>query len=233
MPTLRSAMAPSQDMGRRAHRKHVTRLELLAAGRQLFGEQGLYDCRIEDLTRHAGVAKGTIYGYFESKQELMKAVVSSGFDELLGKVQRETRDARDRGETIEAAVGAHLAFLRENPDLMRIFHQVRGLLKYHRPEARPLRRVLQDYLAGLAQLLARPGTADALPGDLALECATALFGSVSGIASLITSLAEPAPRAFDTPEITAGVIALVLSMAGEPAPPAHKRASHPRTSRST
>ena len=44
--------------GRREHRKRVTRRELLVAGRKLFGDEGLYESRIEDLTRHAGIAKG-------------------------------------------------------------------------------------------------------------------------------------------------------------------------------
>jgi AcrR family transcriptional regulator len=229
MPSARTPVVTPQEMGRREHRKHVTRLELLAAGRQLFGEQGLYDCRIEDLTRHAGIAKGTIYGYFESKEELMKAVVATGFDEMLGKVHRETAQARDRRETVARAAQAHLEFLRANPDLMRIFHQVRGLLKYKRPEGRPLRRVLQGYLSGLAQVLARPGAPDALEPGVALECATAMLGSVSGISSLVTSLGDPVPRPFDTPQIAAAVTELVMTIAGGPGPGAPAQGAPRRT----
>jgi AcrR family transcriptional regulator len=197
--------------GRREQRKHVTRRELLAAGRKLFGERGLYESRIEDLSRHAGVAKGTLYGYFPGKAALIEAVVSSGFAELLVHVHRRTEDARTRREVSERLVDAHLEFFEENPDLMRIFHQVRGLLKFDRPEGRPLRRVLKSYVSALARVLARKPAGSGRPRRLDLETATLLFGAVSGVASTRAALADGIPRDFRSAATNRALAALVLA----------------------
>lgn len=197
--------------GRREHRKHVTRRDLLAAGRSLFGEQGLYESRIEDLSSRAGIAKGTLYGYFGNKAELIEAVVSAGFSELLGHVHREAQGARTYRESVARVVDAHLAFFEENPDLMRIFHQVRGLLKFDRPEGRRLRAVLAKYLAGLGHVLAlnRP----ALRGreKAMLETATLLFGATSGVCSTRRSLGGRVNGELRSPATRRALEALVIA----------------------
>lgn len=208
-PSRRSpGEAPAR--GRREQRKRVTRRELLTAGRRLFGEKGLYESRVEDLSRQAGIAKGTLYGYFANKEELIEAVVAGGFSELLGFAHREAQGARSHAEVVARLVRAHFAFFEENPDLMRVFHQVRGLLKFDRREGLALRRVLANYLAGLAHLLAlhRPARGG---GDAELlTTATLLFGAVSGISSMRASLAGSVPRLGPSPTIHA-LVALVTS----------------------
>lgn len=48
---------------------------ILEAGFELFSENGFADTRLDDIARRAGVAKGTLYLYFDSKEELFKKVV--------------------------------------------------------------------------------------------------------------------------------------------------------------
>jgi TetR/AcrR family fatty acid metabolism transcriptional regulator len=180
--------------GRREHRKNLTRRELLAAGRRLFAEKGLYDSRIEDLSRQAGIAKGTLYLYFANKEELIEAVVTNGFNELLGHVHRTAQDAATREDAVSRVAEAHLEFFAENPDLMRIFHQVRGLLKFNEFESRSLRGVLSKYLTGLAQVLALHPAARAPRGLNDLEVAKLLFGSISGVASVRASMNGRTPE---------------------------------------
>lgn len=196
--------------GRREQRKHVTRLELLSAGRRLFGEQGLYESRIEDLSRHAGVAKGTLYGYFANKDELIEAVVAAGFDELRKHVRSETHGARDHAELVHRIAEAHLGFFERNPDLTRIFHQVRGLLKFERHVDDPLRRQLAAYLASLAEMLAGPESARRGARQESLERATLLFGAVSGIVSTRKAIGAAAPSARRTRATTRAIAALIL-----------------------
>jgi AcrR family transcriptional regulator len=202
--------APSA-VGRREHRKSVTRRELLAAGRKLFGEQGLYDSRIEDLTRHAGIAKGTLYGYFGNKEELMAAVVTSALDELLGHVHRGAGAARTYPERLECVVQAHLDFYDANPDLMLILHQVRGLLKFDRPEGAALRPLLARYLAELGRVVSSQAPGARQDERDALESATVLFGAVSGVASIRAALSGPVPRASRPRATARAIVALVLA----------------------
>jgi len=203
-PAVQSPLPP----GRREERKRLTRRELLAAGRKLFSEEGLYESRIEDLARDAGIAKGTLYGYFASKQELMEAVVAAGFSELLGYVHREAQDARSHPDLVARVAEAHLAFFEENPDLLRVFHQVRGLLKFNHPDARGLRRVMAGYLAALAHVLALRPRAGRRGGPNDLAAATLLFGAVSGILSTRAALAGALPR-HRSSATTRALVALV------------------------
>ena len=56
-------------------RKDARPQELLEAALDLFVERGYAATRLEDVARRAGVSKGTLYLYYENKEELFKAVV--------------------------------------------------------------------------------------------------------------------------------------------------------------
>lgn len=60
---------------KRERRKEARPGELLAAALELFVEKGFAATRAEEVARRAGVSKGTLFLYFSSKEELLKAVV--------------------------------------------------------------------------------------------------------------------------------------------------------------
>jgi TetR/AcrR family fatty acid metabolism transcriptional regulator len=197
--------------GRREYRKHATRRELLTAGRSLFGERGLHESRIEDLTRRVGIGKGTLYGYFASKEALIQAVATAGYEELLGQVRARVRGARGTSDLLARVVRAHLDFYGENPDLMRLFQQAGGGVKSGHPERQTLRRALDDYLGGLAGALALSGGAGRWDARQRREVARLLFGAVSGVASVRPSHV-PVSRAHGTTDsVTRALVALLLS----------------------
>ena len=68
---LAPAVAPS-----RQRRKEARPQELLDAALELFGEKGFAATRTDDVAERAGVSKGTLYLYYPSKEELLKAVIS-------------------------------------------------------------------------------------------------------------------------------------------------------------
>jgi AcrR family transcriptional regulator len=65
-------------------RKDARPQELLAAAIDLFVERGFASTRLEDVARRAGVSKGTLYLYFENKEELFKAVVRNNIVPVIG-----------------------------------------------------------------------------------------------------------------------------------------------------
>jgi AcrR family transcriptional regulator len=200
--------------GRRERRKQLTRRELLDAGRRLFGDKGLYESRIEDLTRRAGIAKGTIYGYFANKDRLMEAVVASGLRDLLSHVRAGAQRGRTRTEVMARVAEAHLSFFEQNPDLLRILHQVRGLLMFNRPEGRRLRPLLVEYLAGLGPLLAVRERGARTRPRADLERATLLFGAASGIASTRVSRGAAVRDASASRATVRGLVALLVTFEG-------------------
>jgi TetR/AcrR family transcriptional regulator len=49
--------------------------QILDAALEIFGQQGLANARLEDIAKRAGVSKGTVYLYFENKEELFREVI--------------------------------------------------------------------------------------------------------------------------------------------------------------
>ena len=59
-------------------RKEARPEEITAAALDLFVERGFANTRLADVASRAGISKGTLYLYFENKEELFKAVVREG-----------------------------------------------------------------------------------------------------------------------------------------------------------
>lgn len=56
---------------------------ILEAALYLFAEKGYYATSIQEITKKAGISKGLLYNYFESKEALLRQIVINGFDELM------------------------------------------------------------------------------------------------------------------------------------------------------
>jgi len=67
----------------RQRRKEARPAELMAAALELFVEKGFVGTRLEDVAARAGVSKGTLYLYFDSKEALFKAVIREGIVPIL------------------------------------------------------------------------------------------------------------------------------------------------------
>ena len=66
-----------------ARRKDARPEEIIAAALDLFVERGFASTRLDDVAARAGVSKGTLYLYFENKEDLFKAVVRGNMLPLL------------------------------------------------------------------------------------------------------------------------------------------------------
>lgn len=109
--------APRTARGERTLRK------ILDAARDEFGERGFSDSSIVGITQRAGVALGTFYTYFDSKEALFQALVR----DMSGQVRDHVAPVlRSSTETIEGegkALEAFLRFAREHRDVYRIIDE--------------------------------------------------------------------------------------------------------------
>ncbi|WP_395393512.1 TetR/AcrR family transcriptional regulator [Novosphingobium sp. BL-8A] len=114
---LISAKTPRTERGRRTLRK------LLDAAAVEFGERGFHEASITGITQRAGTALGSFYTYFDSKDEIFRALV----DDLSGKVREAARDALREPlpalETEQAALTAFLQFARDHKEIYRIIDE--------------------------------------------------------------------------------------------------------------
>ena len=83
----------------RRRRKDERPSELIAAALDLFVERGFAATRLDDVAARAGVSKGTLYLYFESKEALFKAVIEEAIVPLLASA--EDVIANDQGTSID------------------------------------------------------------------------------------------------------------------------------------
>lgn len=83
----------------RKRRKEARPSELTAAALELFVEKGFAVTRLEDVAALAGVSKGTLYLYFDSKEALFKAVIQEGIVPVLA--EGEAIAARHVGSAFE------------------------------------------------------------------------------------------------------------------------------------
>jgi AcrR family transcriptional regulator len=111
------AKTPRTDRGRRTLRK------LLDAAAEEFGEKGFHEASVSSITRRAGVALGSFYTYFDSKDALFRALVA----DMSEKVRTSARSALHEGmgglEIERAALGAFLRFAAEHKEVYRIIDE--------------------------------------------------------------------------------------------------------------
>lgn len=75
-------------MGRKEREKLFRRQEILTAAAQLFSEKGFNNTTLEDIAARAEFGIGTIYNYFQSKEEIFRSIIQSIFDSNLDIVIR-------------------------------------------------------------------------------------------------------------------------------------------------
>lgn len=112
-----AAKAPRTARGERTLRK------ILDAAREEFGERGFSDSSIVGITQRAGVALGTFYTYFESKEALFQALVRDMSEQVRDTVGPTLREASDGLDGERRALEAFLRFAREHRDIYRIIDE--------------------------------------------------------------------------------------------------------------
>ncbi len=109
--------SPRTERGRRALRA------LLDAATQEFGARGFHATGITDITRRAGMALGSFYTYFPSKEGIFRAVVTDLSAQVKAQVAPHVATAPDALAKERAAFDHFLAFVRENQFIYRIIDE--------------------------------------------------------------------------------------------------------------
>jgi len=94
---------------RRATKRTATRARLLEAARALIGEGGFDAVTIAEVTERADVGFGTFYGYFESKDAVVRAVILDAMATLAEANDTLTRALDDPAEVVATAIRHTLA----------------------------------------------------------------------------------------------------------------------------
>lgn len=123
----------------RQRRKEARPQELLDAALELFVEKGFAATRSEEVAARAGVSKGTLYLYYPSKEELLKAVIRAN-------LSREIAEAEDIVRNFEGPTAELLSYLMD--EWWRRIGETRasGICKLIISEVRNFPDIAQFYL---------------------------------------------------------------------------------------
>lgn len=114
------ASAASDGKAPRTARGERTLRKILDAARHEFGEEGFSDSSIVGITQRAGVALGTFYTYFDSKEAVFGAVVRDMSDQVRDTAAPAFRDASSALDAAREGLKLFLDFAREHRDVYRI-----------------------------------------------------------------------------------------------------------------
>ena len=146
----------------RAEDREKVRRRLLDAAADHFAERGLAGAQVDAIAAAAGFAKGTVYNYFTSKEDLFAEVLAEG---CRAAVQRYTRHGHEGSvrECLRALATADVAVLRAEEGFMKVV--VREAMSFH-PHSYPLIvEHLAPYLAEVQRVLERGVAAGEIRDD--------------------------------------------------------------------
>jgi AcrR family transcriptional regulator len=195
-------------IGRREERKAHNREKLLAAARRVFAMKGLGEATARDIVRETDLATGTFYNYFDSKEDVFRALLA----QLSEKARIAVLQQRQRpGATIEERIhGAYLAYFElavQDAELFAVFRRNAGVIAMMPEEGL--------FEAGVAELFADLGdwaAAGDLPDVDLGYLATAMVGTGFQLA---TQMVDREPQDIDA----AAEFCTRLFMGGIPALP--------------
>lgn len=174
----RPAKSPRKSV--REESRAVYRQAILEAAMRVFGSMGFRDSKIADIATEAGVATGTLYNYFSSKEEIFQSILDDGRERLQGMLA-ECETIEDPLARLRTLLHVLLGFLEQHGALFAIYMQL-GLAERH-----TLKRTDADYndcddhfrrmlLGAFERALVQAG--DRIRSDHPSELLTALFGGL-------------------------------------------------------
>jgi AcrR family transcriptional regulator len=131
--------------------------EILEAARKIFAKKGFRGVTVDQIAEAAGLAKGTIYQYFTSKQEIYLAALRQGVAELMEQTRQKVESAKGIRLKLEAFIQTRLNYMEENRDFFGVYHAEFGNITHlaamnkefrvlYQRQLRFLESVLQDAL---------------------------------------------------------------------------------------
>jgi AcrR family transcriptional regulator len=105
----------------REGKREENRRRLVDAAREVFFDVGFERANLDEVARRAGLAKGTIYRYFDSKAELYVAVLSIGADVFVERMLQTLDPALSPEDQVRRTGAFYFRHFRENPEYFRIF----------------------------------------------------------------------------------------------------------------
>lgn len=175
-----SSTPPEKDRGATKRRAGDKRDRILRAAITVFARKGFHATRVSEVARAAGVADGTIYLYFKSKEELLVSVFEDRISNLLGFMQEDLPRLPTAPDKLRAVIDMQLGLLEGERELAEVITVI----------LRQSTRLMKDfaapkflaYLDAIAKIVQEGQAAGDFRNDVSSHIAArAVFGALDGI----------------------------------------------------
>jgi len=178
--------------------------QIIDAAIRVFARNGYYNSRVSDIAREAGIASGTIYLYFKTKDEILVRLFREKMAEWVASVRREVAAERDPLAKLRKIVALHFRVLEDNPELAEVLQvELRQGQKFFRGAS--AHEVSSDF-GVINDVLEEAAASGQIRRDLPVKIATKmLFGAMDQLATSwvlgkrayrLTDAAEPVATIF-------------------------------------
>lgn len=99
--------------GKREQTKVANRQAILDAAREVFGELGYETATVRDIIRRTGLAAGTFYNYYRSKDEVYLALSDEGARQFAPLLKAQRAQSENWEQFVHAAIEAYFLFLAD------------------------------------------------------------------------------------------------------------------------
>jgi TetR/AcrR family fatty acid metabolism transcriptional regulator len=155
---------------------------ILRAAIDVFAERGYFNAQVADVARAAGVAAGTVYLYFRSKDDLLISIFERGMRDALAECRTAVAGLDDPRERLRRFARLHLARLGRDRNLTVVFQvELRQSTKFMERFSATL---LREYLGLLRAAIADGQREGLLRDDIKpTVAAKMLFGALDEMAT--------------------------------------------------
>jgi len=102
------------------HKNHEKYKKIIDAATKVFAKKGFYNAKVSEIAQEAGIADGTIYIYFNHKDDILISLFEEKMKEVLDNMKNQISLERDPLKKIEKFALVHLKMIQDNKDIAEI-----------------------------------------------------------------------------------------------------------------
>src|SRR5438105_12179421 len=150
---------------------------IIEAAVRVFARRGYFTSRVSDIAREAGIAAGTIYLYFDTKEDILITLFRDKMATFVSALWHAIADELDAVAKLRRLVRMHFQMLEQDPDLAAVVQvELRQGQKLFRG---PATQEIASYFALIASVLEEGVAAGYFRSELPVKIATKmLFGAM-------------------------------------------------------
>jgi TetR/AcrR family transcriptional regulator, fatty acid metabolism regulator protein len=104
---------------------------ILRAAVKVFARRGYFNSKVADIAKEAGIADGTVYLYFKSKDEILHSIFDRAMEEFIAEGKKELAEIENPKDKLRRIAELHLEKLGADRDLAIVFQvELRGSTKF-------------------------------------------------------------------------------------------------------